>query len=116
IVRVKLFGLGDDASIEGMRLLAHYFHHDRLLHAVRHYLAHHQFAATGVFGRLALLCFRVGHYFFSVATAVAAPRSRAMVFTRAMSRRRPRIFFRLSVCPMLSWNFSLKSWSFRSRS
>src|SRR5207245_11520181 len=46
IVRVKFLGLGDDASIEGMRLFAHHFHHDRLLHAVGHYLAHHQFAAT----------------------------------------------------------------------
>ena len=39
-----------------------------------------------------------------------------MVFTRAMSLRSPRIFFRLSVCPMFSWNFSLNSWSASSRS
>src|SRR2546421_1083396 len=102
VVRIKLLGLGDDAAIEGMRLFAHHFHHDGLLHAVGHYLAHHQFAATGIFGSLALLCFRVCHYFFSVVTPPGVPRSRAMVFTRAMSRRRPRIFFRLSVCPMLS--------------
>src|SRR5437899_12951073 len=37
-----------------------------------------------------------------------------IVLTRAISLRRPRIFFRLSVCPILSWNFSLKSWSARS--
>src|SRR5207253_9535028 len=42
---------------------------------------------------------------------LAASCSRIMVLTRAISLRRPRIFFRLSVCPMLSWNFSLKSWS-----
>src|SRR6185369_11721858 len=56
------------------------------------------------------------YYFFSVALAAASSRSRAMVLTRAMSRRRPRIFFRLSVCPILSWNFNLKSWSLSSRS
>src|SRR5437868_6706089 len=39
-----------------------------------------------------------------------------MVLIRAMSLRSPRIFFKLSVCPMLSWNFSLNSWSARSRS
>src|SRR6202022_3360991 len=55
-----------------------------------------------------------GHYRFSV--AVARPRSPRMVFTRAISLRSPRIFFRLSVCPMLSWNFSLNSWSLSSRS
>src|SRR5258708_31553241 len=35
--------------------------------------------------------------------------SRMMVLTRATSLRRPRIFFRLSVCPILSWNFKRKS-------
>src|SRR5581483_5242732 len=54
-------------------------------------------------------------YFFSVFCA-ASSCSRRIVFTRAMSLRRPRIFLRLSVCPMLSWNFSLNSWSARSRS
>src|SRR5438874_3936754 len=33
---------------------------------------------------------------------------------RATSLRKPRIFLRLSVCPILSWNFSRKSWSFSS--
>src|SRR5947207_3335738 len=37
-------------------------------------------------------------------------RSRKIVLTRAISLRRPRIFFRLSVWPMFIWNLSLKSW------
>src|SRR6266849_9998677 len=99
-----------------MRFLAHNFHHDGLVHAVRDDLADHFLAPSGLFHDLALLCICVGHdYFFSVVPP-ASSRSRAMVFTRAMSLRRPRIFFRLSVCPMLSWNFSLKSWSLSSRS
>src|SRR3954468_13953158 len=62
---------------------------------------------------------------FGVATAAAcAPlllplprtRSRAIVFMRAMSLRSPRIFFKLSVCPIFIWNFRRKSWSLRSRS
>src|SRR2546427_9893875 len=98
-----------------MRFLAHNFHHDGLEHAVRDNFANH-FLAPSLFHDLALLCICVGHdYFFSVVPP-ASSRSRAMVFTRAMSLRRPRIFLRLSVCPMLSWNFSLKSWSLSSRS
>src|SRR5215471_8474702 len=58
-------------------------------------------------------------YFFLALPAVSAAASsfsRMMVFTRATSLRRPRIFFRLSVCPILSWNFRRKSWSLSSRS
>src|SRR5579884_371982 len=54
-------------------------------------------------------------YFFSV-SAPATWRSRAIVLMRAMSLRSPRIFFRLSDCPILSWNFRRKSWSLSSRS
>src|SRR2546425_329117 len=115
VVSVELFHFGDHAAVEGMRFLAHNFHHDGLEHAVRDNFANH-FLAPSLFHDLALLCICVGHdYFFSVVPP-ASSRSRAMVFTRAMSLRRPRIFFRLSVCPMLSWNFSLKSWSLSSRS
>src|SRR5215471_223690 len=35
--------------------------------------------------------------------------SRMMVWIRATSLRSPRILLRLSVCPIFSWNFSLKS-------
>src|ERR1700682_2090626 len=40
--------------------------------------------------------------------------SRMMVWMRATSLRNPRIFLRLSVCPILSWNFNRKSWSLSS--
>ena len=33
-----------------------------------------------------------------------------------MSLRRPRIFFKLSLCPIFNWNFSRKSCSLSSRS
>src|SRR5207253_5964480 len=90
-------------------LFAHHLDHDGLAHFVRDHSAYHFLApAHG-------LCICLRHYFFSVVPPAVA-RSRAIVFTRAMSRRRPRIFFRLSVCPILSWNFSLKSWSLSSRS
>src|ERR1700682_5103098 len=59
-----------------------------------------------------MTCCCFWHYRFSVAVV----RSRWIVLTRAMSLRKPRIFFKLSVCPMLSWNFSLKSWSASSLS
>src|SRR2546426_9185696 len=89
-------------AIEGMRLFAHHLDHDGLAHFVRDHSAYHFLApAHG-------LCICLRHYFFSVVPPAVA-RSRAIVFTRAMSLRSPRIFFKLSVCPILSWNFSLKS-------
>src|SRR5712692_5617161 len=99
-----------------MRFLAHDFHHDGLVHAVGYDLADDLLAPSCLSRHLILLCVCLGHYFFSVVPAAASSCSRMMVFTRAMSLRRPRIFFRLSVCPMLSWNFSLNSWSLSSRS
>src|ERR1019366_6232747 len=94
-----------------MRLLPRHFDHDNLLHLIRDDRADQYLAARVFFG---LACdFR--HYFFSV---LRAPKScsRRTVCTRAISRRSPRIFFRLSVCPIFIWNFSLKSWSAKSRS
>src|SRR4030088_314401 len=61
------------------------------------------------------LACRFRHHFFSVLRAPISC-SRRTVCTRAISRRSPRIFFRLSVCPIFIWNFSLKSWSAKSRS
>src|SRR5215831_18863223 len=106
VMRVELLIPRDHAPVKRMRLLPRHLHHDRLVHLVRDDLAHHFLAAA-----LRLLC-RFRHYFFSVAAArVRSPR---IVFTRAMSLRNPRIFFRLSVCPMFIWNFSLNNWSARS--
>src|SRR5689334_4145282 len=49
-----------------------------------------------------------------LATTIPSSFSRITVWTRATSLRRPRILFRLSVCPILSWNFRRKSWSLSS--
>src|SRR5262249_19608871 len=75
----------------------------------------------GAAAALLLYCCGFCHYFFlalpvPVSLAAASSFSRMIVFTRATSLRSPRIFLRLSVCPILSWNFSRKSWSLRSRS
>src|SRR5579864_8439725 len=108
IVGVEFFVPRHHASVERMRFLPRYLHHDRLLHAVRKNFSHHFLVAA-----LRLCCcFR--HYRFSV--ALDRLRSAMIVFTRAISLRIPRSFFRLSVCPMFSWNFSLNSWSANSRS
>src|SRR6266481_7882203 len=105
VVGIELLVGGDDATIKRMRLLAGHFHHDRLLHLVGDDFPYDFFAPSGC--RLCRLC----HYLFSVTACPVRARSPRMVLTRAMSLRRPRIFFRLSVWPMLSWNFSLNSWS-----
>src|SRR5450432_3737641 len=99
-----------------MGLLPRHFDHDRLLHLVRDNCADQDLAAA-VFFRLDFLGLARGfrHYFFSV-LAAASSCSRRTVWTRAISRRSPRIFFKLSVCPIFIWNFSLKSWSAKSRS
>src|SRR5580765_847866 len=110
VVRVELLVGGDDAAIERVRLLARHRDHDGLVHLVGDDFAHDFLAPS----RRLLCSFR--HYFFSVVACAPRERSPTMVFTRAMSLRRPRIFFRLSVWPMLSWNFSLNSWSESCRS
>src|SRR5947207_5958887 len=102
VVRVELLRLRDHPRIERMRSLTDDLHYDGLVHAVRDHITDHFFALSRYLG------FR--HYFFSPAAA----RSRATVFTRSMSLRRPRSFFRLSVCPIFNWNLSLKSSSFIS--
>src|SRR5215471_13831547 len=104
VVRVELLADRDHAAVECMRLLARHFDHDRLLHLVRHDRTDQMLAARLLFRACS---FRHG-YFFSVLRA-ASSCSRRMVFTRAMSLRNPRIFFRLSVCPIFIWNFSLNS-------
>src|SRR6266478_316907 len=111
VVRVKLLPDRDHPLVHRMRFLARHFDHDRLLHLVRNNRADQFFMVLMSFG---LACdFR--HYFFSVLWAPSSC-SRRTVWTRAISRRSPRIFFRLSVCPIFIWNFSLKSWSAKSRS
>src|SRR6266849_350751 len=111
VVRIKLLPDRDYPLVHRMRLLPRHFDHDRFLHLVRDDCADQLF--------MVLLSFRLAcgfrHYFFSVLRAPSSC-SRRTVWTRAISRRSPRIFFRLSVCPMFIWNFSLKSWSARSRS
>jgi hypothetical protein len=93
------------------RLLARHLDHDGLVHLVGDDFAYNLFAPSSGF------LFRcLSHYFFSVPAWAAISRCRSTVFTRAMSLRSPRTFFRLSVCPMFIWNFSLKSWSASSRS
>src|SRR6266478_1724211 len=116
VVRIELLPDRDHPLVHRMRLLPRHFDHDRLLHLVRDDRAN-QFFMVLLFLGLAffgLACdFR--HYFFSVLRADSSC-SRRTVCTRAISRRSPRIFFRLSVCPIFIWNFSLKSWSAKSRS
>src|SRR6266478_6381327 len=111
VVRVKLLPDRDHPLVHRMRFLARHFDDNRLLHLVRDDRADQLF--------MVLLSFRLAcgfrHYFFSVLRAPSSC-SRRTVWTRAISRRSPRIFFRLSVCPIFIWNFSLKSWSAKSRS
>src|SRR6266404_4345531 len=111
VVRVEFLPDRDHPLVHRMRLLPRYFDHDRLLHLVRDDRADQLF--------MVLLSFRLAcsfrHYFFSVLGAPSSC-SRRTVCTRAISRRSPRIFFRLSVCPIFIWNFNLKSWSAKSRS
>src|SRR5438309_3599801 len=96
VMGVELLVSRDHAPVERMRLLARYLHHDGLVHAAGDYFSHHFLAAS-----LHVFSWRCsGHYRFSV--AVARPRSPRIVLTRAMSLRSPRIFFRLSVCPVFS--------------
>src|SRR6202166_788030 len=129
IMRVELLADRDHASVHGMRLFPRHFDHDRLLHLVREHdpdqlLVMLLSLCPCLIGSLAC---RFRHYFFSVfvfgcacvLVCVLCPAiscSRRIVCTRAMSRRSPRTFFRLSVCPIFIWNFSLKSWSAKSRS
>src|SRR6266446_2481672 len=111
VVRIELLPDRDYPLVHRMRLLPRHFDHNRLLHLVRDDRADQFFMVLLSFG---LACgFR--HYFFSVLRTPSSC-SRRTVWTRAISRRSPRIFFRLSVCPIFIWNFSLKSWSAKSRS
>src|SRR5580698_5285770 len=99
VVRIKLLVARDHASVERMRLLARHLHHDGFVHA-----AGDDFAQDFLAPALHLLGLACGfsHYRFSVALAVLRPRSPRIVLTRAMSLRKPRIFFKLSVWPMFS--------------
>src|ERR1700686_434278 len=111
LLRIKLLPDRDHPLVHRMRLLPRHFDHDRLLHLVRDDRADQFFMVLLSFG---LACgFR--HYFVPVLRAPSSC-SRRTVWTRAISRRSPRIFFRLSVCPMFIWNFSLNNWSAKSRS
>src|SRR5690349_2570099 len=103
VVRVKLLGLRHHPSVKRVRLLADDLDHDGLVHPVGDDIADQLLAS--LMDPLGC-CF--GHDYFLSPTAVVS-RCRMMVLTLAMSLRSPRIFFRLSVCPMLSWNFSLNS-------
>src|SRR6202044_2617209 len=100
--------------VEGMRLLTRHLHDDGFVHAAGDDLSH-DFLAPPLH-LLGLAC-GFSHYRFSVALAlvelalvalavvtlaVVRSRSPRMVLTRAISLRKPRIFFRLSVWPMFS--------------
>src|ERR1700688_4310495 len=125
IMRVELLADRDHASVHGMRLFPRHFDHDRLLHLVREhdpdqFLVMLLSLCPCLIGSLAC---RFPHYFFSVLVCAlvcvlcpAISCSRRIVCTRAISRRSPRTFFRLSVCPIFIWNFSLNNWSAKSRS
>src|ERR1035437_8791034 len=116
VVGVKLLPDRDHPLVHGVRLLPRHLDYDRLLHLIRDDGADQYFAVRLRFGPDFFgLARGFRHYFFSV-FAPASSCSRKMVWTRAISRRSPRIFFRLSVCPIFIWNFSLKSWSAKSRS
>src|SRR6266542_5213663 len=106
IVRVKFLRVRNHAAVHRVSLLAHDLDHDGLAHLGGDHVANLGLTLGSGLGS------RFNHYFFSPASW----RCRAMVLTRAISRRRPRIFLRLSVCPMLSWNLRRKSWSLSSRS
>src|SRR5215475_9373702 len=96
VMGIKLLADRNHPAIECVRFLAGHLHDNRLMHLAGDDFPDYFFAPAGdVLG-----CFC--HHFFSV--AAWAPRARwpRIVFTRAMSLRRPRIFFKLSVCPMLS--------------
>src|SRR5580704_1585365 len=130
VVRVELLPDRDHPLVHRMRLLARHLDHNRLLHLVRD-------DSADQFLMVRLACFRLAcsfrHYRFSALLVVVLPVaavlttvlpvsvfgaasscSRRTVWTRAISRRSPRIFFKLSVCPIFIWNFSLKSWSAKS--
>src|SRR5215467_11597734 len=104
-----------------MRLAHAHLNHDGLAHLGGNHLA--DLGVTQVF--LRGCCCALCHYLFLALPASPEPAllslpeaasafSRMMVFTRATSLRSPRIFFRLSVCPILSWNLRRKSWSLSS--
>src|SRR5689334_960636 len=112
VMRIKLLSTGNHSRVQRVRLFANRFDHDGLVHFVGNDFSDNNLAAGAPF---LLGCFGHG-YFFSVLRAPASSCSRRIVFTRAMSLRKPRIFLRLSVCPIFIWNFNLKSWSARSRS
>src|SRR5580692_5042515 len=109
VVRIKLLVARDHASVERMRLLARHLHHDGFVHAAGDDFSH-DFLAPSLH-LLGLAC-GFSHYRFSLALAVVAlavvalavlrPRSPRIVLTRALSLRKPRIFFKLSVWPMFS--------------
>src|SRR5580658_7428271 len=103
VVRVKLLVARHHAPIERMRLLARHLHHDGLGHLVRDHFSHH-FLAPALHLRARRRCglLRCGFRHQRFPVAAERVRSPRIVFTRAMSLRSPRIFFRLSVCPMFS--------------
>src|SRR5580700_3261399 len=103
IVRVKFLVACHHASVARMRLLARHLHHDGLGHLVRDHFSHH-FLPPALHLRARRRCGLLGCGFRHQRFSVAAERVRSprIVFTRAMSLRSPRIFFRLSVCPMFN--------------
>src|ERR1022692_852065 len=127
VVGVEFLPDRDHPFVHGMRFLARDFHDNGFLHLVRDHGADQDLAVRFRFGPGSAgfsMAHVFRHYFFSVLRVVVLPAvlsaasscSRRTVWTRAISRRSPRIFFRLSVCPIFIWNFSLKSWSAKSRS
>src|ERR1022692_2020243 len=125
VVGVEFLPDRDHPFVHGMRFLARDFHDNGFLHLVRDHGADQDLAVRFRFGPGSAgfsMAHVFRHYFFSVLRVVVLPAvlsaasscSRRTVWTRAISRRSPRIFFRLSVCPIFIWNFSLKSWSAKS--
>src|SRR5437667_10520495 len=88
-MRVKLLALRNDATVKTMRLLAHGFAYDGLVHAVGYDLSDNHLAAAGPLiaqnTRLALPCRWLGHVTSSLSCGWPLP-ARAQWFRR---RRQP---------------------------
>src|SRR5438309_7674948 len=111
VVRVELLRALHHSPVQAVRIFARNFHHDRLLHLGGEHFADQRLAAQCLFFIWTLGC-GFYHSYFSLSAASSC--SRRTVLMRAMSLRSPRIFFRLSVCPISNWKRRRKSWSVSS--
>src|SRR5205807_8185024 len=97
VMGVELLVMRNHAHVETVPLRPRHFDDDGLFHLVGDDFSNHCLLPSGF-----SVCCRVGHIYLFSDFWAASSCSRTIVLIRAMSLRRPRIFFRLSVCPMLS--------------